>query len=151
MDDKSLMEFPPSCCPLCNNIFDTTNHRPKILPCTHTLCKQCIQTRSTSTCLACPHCGYKVSHQEMMAITTNFAVLDLCADESPHPPESKSDLANPTSQADQMVSTQTICDSLYANFVEAKCASDEVHKYTCFLNVYIRYANRDTFQIHVTV
>ena len=47
-------------CPVCFEDFeDNGEHVPKLLPCTHTLCEQCIQTIVKANKLECPQCKKK--------------------------------------------------------------------------------------------
>ncbi|CAL4060892.1 unnamed protein product, partial [Meganyctiphanes norvegica] len=46
-------------CTICNNIFDIEIHRPRVLPCGHGFCTQCIETCIQGGNKACPTCREK--------------------------------------------------------------------------------------------
>lgn len=67
-------------CRLCGAEFNGIYNRPKRLPCSHVVCKKCLQTQivDTGDFLICPQCDSNVTKQDLIAITTDFAMLELC-------------------------------------------------------------------------
>ena len=45
-------------CLVCLRVFDAKEREPLLLPCTHTVCKACVQVRARwKTGDRCPYCG----------------------------------------------------------------------------------------------
>ena len=87
-------------CPICNDRFSN----PKILPCFHTFCEQCIEKQlNTKKTFPCPQCGMETESNEN--VLTNIIVnnilsvlsekntqrrdCELCDEESADPAVSK--------------------------------------------------------------
>ncbi|XP_071964661.1 uncharacterized protein [Antedon mediterranea] len=47
-------------CPMCLEIFDSTRHRPKLLPCQHTFCVPCLDMIMKNNAIECPNCRVQV-------------------------------------------------------------------------------------------
>lgn len=75
-------------CPVCFDVFDSENvtKLPKILPCQHTYCVECIKNLmhcSTDGAINCPQCKYKIeSLKDAMDLPTSRIVLTLLEKES---------------------------------------------------------------------
>ncbi|XP_052125249.1 E3 ubiquitin-protein ligase rnf152-B-like [Frankliniella occidentalis] len=73
------MEMGPQC-DICFLDFDLDRHRPKVLPCGHTVCKACVENPGLGT--KCPTCR-KVSKQNKKYLIRNIVyrlmrVIILC-------------------------------------------------------------------------
>lgn len=67
-------------CSLCFEHYDSTSHLPKILPCQHTFCLQCVvQFSCENKSFSCPICRSKIARPKrgMSALMTNLTVRDL--------------------------------------------------------------------------
>ena len=120
-------------CPGCGNSYNTTDYRPKHLPCAHTVCKDCIQQAlaEPSEALTCPECHSTTSKQNTMAITTDFAALELCTkealvlDEVDNDPVG-TDVAASFSTLDQSTAAETLRETLDVKFDEALAEAEKV-------------------------
>jgi len=66
-------------CSICCEVFNEDDHRPLVLPCGHTLCKECINTIISglwNPTVECPICR-KTHSVATSQLPTNFVVLDL--------------------------------------------------------------------------
>ncbi len=76
-------------CPVCYDVFDSVkeNKLPKILPCQHTYCVECVKNlvhcSSSERCFNCPQCKFKVENlQDANSLPTSRIVLTLLEKDS---------------------------------------------------------------------
>ncbi|XP_047737070.1 nuclear factor 7, brain isoform X2 [Hyalella azteca] len=78
-------------CEVCNENFDSGNHKPLCLPCGHTFCFSCITNLpGPSGTQICPKCRKQLP-QEIGQMTVNYALIPPENTASPHPPRSLSE------------------------------------------------------------
>ena len=70
-------------CSVCLNTYNPSDHRPKILPCSHTFCKSCIHELCNQVQPKCPICEKDIEKHDIIAITTNFGTLELIENNAP--------------------------------------------------------------------
>ncbi|XP_037776336.1 E3 ubiquitin-protein ligase TRIM7-like [Penaeus monodon] len=70
-------------CQVCFTCYDSEAKRPKILPCGHTFCSQCLLniTERNYGSIVCPLCKRKTVVTDLSQLTTNFSILDLTPDD----------------------------------------------------------------------
>nr|QXL99749.1 TRIM32 [Penaeus vannamei] len=66
-------------CQVCFSCYDSEAKRPRILPCGHTFCSQCLLniTERNDGLIACPLCKRETKVTDISQLTTNFSILDL--------------------------------------------------------------------------
>eukprot|EP00456_Euglypha_rotunda_P008886 TRINITY_DN11845_c0_g1_i40.p1 TRINITY_DN11845_c0_g1~~TRINITY_DN11845_c0_g1_i40.p1 ORF type:complete len:108 (+),score=5.68 TRINITY_DN11845_c0_g1_i40:103-426(+) len=67
-------------CPLCDTHYDLSSHQPKILPCFHTFCGECLEKElSKGDTLSCPNCRRvtPVPPGRARGFSSNFALMTL--------------------------------------------------------------------------
>ncbi|XP_033120606.1 tripartite motif-containing protein 2-like [Anneissia japonica] len=69
-------------CPMCLEIYDSKRHRPKLLPCQHTLCAPCLDMVIKNNTIECPQCRFQlpVPSKGIEGLPNNltmFALIDL--------------------------------------------------------------------------
>ncbi|XP_056004124.1 E3 ubiquitin-protein ligase Midline-1-like isoform X2 [Ostrea edulis] len=65
----SINEIENICeCSICCNTYDEDNHVPRILPCTHTFCTDCLSKHCSRQKIACPLCNkvHKISNKNIL-------------------------------------------------------------------------------------
>eukprot|EP00048_Salpingoeca_helianthica_P013157 m.196289 g.196289 ORF g.196289 m.196289 type:complete len:761 (+) comp15462_c3_seq12:1228-3510(+) len=78
-------------CPICACVYDVDAHKPRILPCAHTFCTDCLQKLVVfrqhamgNQAVTCPNCRscFAVPRAGVVALPCNFALQDLLASNS---------------------------------------------------------------------
>lgn len=66
-------------CQVCFSCYDSEAKRPRILPCGHTFCSQCLLniTERNDGLIACPLCKRETKVTDISQLLTNFSILDL--------------------------------------------------------------------------
>ncbi|XP_042223120.1 uncharacterized protein LOC121867292 isoform X2 [Homarus americanus] len=65
-------------CDVCDTSYLTEGHRPRALPCGHSVCTSCIKNLIKGKMVTCPQCRYKVQGvQTAEEIPANFALIHM--------------------------------------------------------------------------
>ena len=71
--DEFVME-----CTICFNGFDLSQNFPRILPCGHTFCSECLaRLVQADSSLKCPNCNSKIQKIILEAIPRNFNFMEI--------------------------------------------------------------------------
>ncbi|XP_071807681.1 uncharacterized protein [Asterias amurensis] len=80
-------------CPMCLELYDSSNRWPKLLPCQHTFCRTCLGQLDKHGSIACPQCRQQHKSpvggsQQLPNNFTMLALLDVHKKSGPSPPAS---------------------------------------------------------------
>ncbi|XP_063614954.1 nuclear factor 7, ovary-like, partial [Penaeus indicus] len=113
-------------CQICFTCYDSEAKRPKILPCGHTFCSQCLlNIRKKERSIACPLCKQETVVTDLSQLTTNFSILDL----TPHDQQEVQATSKVSAKVEQGPPLSTgVCDD-HGQHKLFKCKSCE--KWIC--------------------
>ncbi|XP_022093183.1 tripartite motif-containing protein 3-like [Acanthaster planci] len=97
-------------CPMCLELFDSSERWPKLMPCQHTFCRVCLVQLDKQGMITCPQCRHQCKSPPGGAyqLPNNFTMLALLDVHKKSAPSTKSNLTSSSEPAQEKAADESV-------------------------------------------